>query len=215
MASEKTLKLQAWSREDANERATRRKDSTYKCFAAEVFQQPNIAVQRMSANYDRHAPAAALALMAGWEPGCLADMLGPTRHEDVAFVQTAWKDFVKRHTQYLLIGPSPALILQMTRLRLTLEGYRFCNGQLPGIEDEYLDRVASFREYEPTTYITASSLHGSILGDAAMALLRGEDVTILTTPMWPLPSSAFGEWAQRCRELGHTQIKPICVEHTT
>lgn len=215
MASEKTLKLQAWSREDANERATRRKDSTYPWFAAELFQQPHIAVQRMYANDDRHAPAAALALMAGWEPGCLADMLGPTRHDDLASIRSAWDTFVKRHTQYLLIGPSPALMLNMTRLRLTLEGYRFCNGQLPGIEAEYLDRVASFREYEPTAYITAAAINTSILGDAAMALLRGEDVTILTTPMWPVPPRAFGAWAQRCRELGHTQIKPIRVEHAS
>ena len=206
--------LNAWSKEEAADYATEDSAYIFKYFATKIFTDPTHAERAMGTDADRVGPGGAYALMAGWEPGRIATAVRNTFDINTDNIQALWQLFQERHTQYLLGTDSQDVTCSLSHLRLILEAYRFCTGTLPGIDlAEYDDRMAAYQSYEPHITLPCSYLDGTTLGNVAFGLLRGESLVIRSDRERRSDMiQSLGKWAQRCRELGHTQIKPIRVE---
>lgn len=206
--------LNAWSKEEAADYATEDSVYIFKYFATKIFTDSTIAERTMNIDVDRVGPGGAYALLAGWEPGRVAAAVRNTFDINTDNIQSLWQLFQERHTQYLLGTDSQDVTCSLSHLRLILEAYRFCAGTLPGIPlAEYDDRMAAYQSYEPHITLPCAYLDGTTLGNVAFGLLRGESLVIRSErERRSHMIQSLGNWAQRCRELGHTQIKPIRVE---
>jgi hypothetical protein len=206
--------LNAWSKEDAADYAAEDCEYIFKYFAAKIFTNPTLAERNLDTDVDRVGPGGAYALMAGWEPGRVATAVRNNLDFDLCNIRSLWDLFQVRHTKHLLGTDNLDIACSLSHLRLILEAYRFCAGTLPGIPlAEYDDRMAAYQSYEPHITLPCSYLDGTTLGNAAFGLLRGESLIIRSDRERNAHLiQSLGTWAQRCRELGHTQIKPILVE---